>query len=163
MLTLERLREVLAYNPQSGLLVWKVANSRRVSVGDIAGSLDNNGYIVIRIDRRIYKAHRLAWFLVMGDWPKVTIDHINGVPADNRWSNLREATYSQNNASRGLTSRNKSGLKGVSWDKGAGRWRAQMSVNGKAMYLGLFDTPEMAQEAYRVAAGIAYGEFFWDK
>jgi hypothetical protein len=84
MITLERLREVLEYNPESGVWVWLVTSSRRRGAGKIAGSLDNNGYVVIRVDRAIYKAHRLAWLYMTGEWPRSTIDHINLEPADNR-------------------------------------------------------------------------------
>lgn len=162
MIALERLQELLDYNPESGLLVWKVKTGR-CSAGQIAGSLDNNGYVVVRVDRAIYKAHRLAWFLMMGAWPRGTIDHINGESADNRWANLREATYAQNNANRGLTARNKSGLKGVSWDKLAGRWRAQGSVGKQTRYIGLYDTKEEAGEAYRAWAMETYGEFAYEQ
>jgi HNH endonuclease/AP2 domain len=151
VITLERLREVLEYNPESGVWVWKVANSRRAPAGKIAGSLDNNGYVVIRIDRAIYKAHRLAWLYMIGSWPRSTIDHINLEPADNRWVNLREATHSQNNANTRRCGA--SGIKGVYPHRG--RWR----VNFRNKYVGIFDTQEQAREAYLSAARSAFGEF----
>lgn len=156
MLTAERLREVLSYDPDTGLLTWRQTLSRRAVAGKVAGSLDNNGYVVVRIDRRIYKAHRLAWFLTTGAWPKTTIDHVNGAPADNRWENLREATYSQNNANRGLTARNKSGFKGVSWHSQNNKWVAHI----RNKYIGSFDSPETAHEAYCEAARAEFGGFF---
>jgi hypothetical protein len=169
VITLERLREVLEYNPESGVWVWRACTGSggvggwKAKPGKIAGSLDNNGYVVICIDRAIYKAHRLAWLYMTGSWPRSTIDHINLEPADNRWVNLREATYSQNNANRKLVSLNKSGLKGVSWDKRAGRWRAQSSAGGRSVYLGLYDTKEEASAAYRAWAKETFGEFYYEQ
>lgn len=160
MLTLERLQEVLEYNPDSGVWVWKLATGKKNTPGKIAGWLDDYGYIGIRIDRRLYKAHRLAWLYMTGEWPRTTIDHINLEPADNRWVNLREATYSQNNANRKPTARNKSGRKGVSWDTKAKKWRAQLSIGKRARYIGLFDSVDEASLAYEAVAREAYGEFF---
>jgi HNH endonuclease len=151
MLTFDRLREVLEYNPESGVWVWIVRTGQKSKPGKIAGSLDNDGYVVIRIDRANYRAHRLAWLYMTGSWPRVTIDHINLEPADNRWVNLREATYSQNNANRRRCGA--SGIKGVYPHKG--RWR----VNFRNKYVGLFDTQEQAREAYLSAARSAFGEF----
>src|SRR5262245_1233634 len=138
MLTFERLREVLEYNPETGLWVWIARTGRKSKPGKIAGSVHEHGYIVIRIDRAIYKGHRLAWLYMTGAWPSVTIDHINGEPGDNRWVNLREASYSQNNSNRGPRADSKTGVKGVSIDNKTKRWRAQLSVGGKAVYIGLF-------------------------
>ena len=154
MLTLERLREVLSYDPDTGLLTWRQTLSRRAVAGKVAGSLDNNGYIVVRIDRRIYKSHRLAWLLMMGAWPRATIDHINGAPADNRWENLREATYSQNNANRPKAKKSREGLKGV-YPNGR-KWVAHF----RNKYIGTFDTPEEASAAYVSAAKAQFGDFF---
>jgi hypothetical protein len=158
---LERLREVLEYDPDSGVWIWVGRTGNKSKPGKIAGSLDNNGYVVIRIDRAIYKAHRLAWLYMTGEWPKVTVDHINNVPADNRWTNLREATYSQNNASRGLTVRNSSGFKGVYWQAKNKKWVATIAVgDNRIRYLGSFDRPEDAHAAYCAAAQLRFGEFF---
>jgi|SRR5215831_2049977 len=156
MITLERLQEVLEYNPDSGLWVWIKNTGWKSKPGKIAGSLDNNGYVVIRIDKAIYKAHRLAWLYMTGEWPRVTIDHINNEPADNRWANLREASYSQNNASRGLTSRNKSGFKGVSWHSQNKCWVAHF----RDKYIGSFGSPEDAHAAFCEVARDYFGEFF---
>jgi hypothetical protein len=163
MLTLERLREVLEYDPDSGVWTWIACTGSggvggwKSKPGKIAGSRDNNGYIVIRIDRAIYKAHRLAWLYMTGEWPRATIDHINMVPADNRWTNLREATYSQNNANRGARSDCKSGVKGVTRSANGRRWVAHAFNK----HIGTFDTIEQARAAYEVYVKQKYGEFAW--
>jgi HNH endonuclease len=157
MLGLERLREVLEYNPESGLWVWLGGAGRKAKPGKIAGSLDNNGYVVIRIDRAIYKAHRLAWFYMTGAWPKTTIDHINLEPADNRWVNLREASFSQNNANRGPRGDCRSGVKGVTRSANGKRWVAHAFNK----YIGTFDTIEQARDAYQEHAKQRHGEFAW--
>jgi len=97
MITQDKLKEILDYNQHTGLFTWKkIKKYSNRSVGDIAGSL-SLGYVVIGIDKKIYKAHRLAWLYVYGEFPKEQLDHINGNKEDNRICNLREANQSQNN------------------------------------------------------------------
>lgn len=163
MITLERLREVLEYDPESGVWVWIARTGKKSKPGKIAGSVESHGYVVIRIDKGLYKAHRLAWLYMTGEWPKATIDHKNLERADNRWVNLREATQSQNNTNRGLTGLNKSGFKGVSWEKLAGKWRAQGRAGRQAMYIGLYETKEEASAAYEAWAMEAHGEFYRER
>jgi hypothetical protein len=157
-LTLERLREVLEYDPESGVWVWKMSTAssrtggRKAKPGKIAGAL-SNGYVVIRIDNRLYEAHRLAWFYTTGTWPKAEIDHINMIRADNRWSNLREATHSQNGANRGANKNSKSGAKGVT--RNGKRWQAKVLNK----YLGTFDTVEEARTACQEYMKQQRGEF----
>ena len=122
MLTAEELRELLRYDPNTGIFRWKV-KQRRVSygVGDVAGSLDSSsGYHRIRIDGRDYRASRLAWLYVYGRWPTDEIDHKNTIRDDDRLANLREATRGQNNYNTKRFSTNTSGLKGVCWRRGTG-------------------------------------------
>jgi hypothetical protein len=159
-MTPERLREVLEYSPDSGLFVWRVRLAKNVGPGQIAGCLRPDGYIGIRIDGVRYMAHRLAWFYMTGTWPKEQIDHKNCIKDDNRWVNLREANRSQNGANHGrLLSRNKSGLKGVSWSKASKRWRAQ----GRYQHLGWFATKEEAAAAYAAWAKENYGDFAYEQ
>ena len=103
-LTAEWLRAVLDYDPKTGLFHWRIdRGGRKARIGALAGSFDATGYIQIMIDGKNYKAHRLAWLYVTGNWPIGDIDHLNGERANNRWSNLREATKSinQQNPQRG--------------------------------------------------------------
>ena len=94
-----------------------------------------------------------------GKWPDEFIDHINHNPTDNRWCNLREATYATNNKNRRLGKDNTSGYKGVSWHKGRNKWRAEIRVDGIGKHLGYYDTPEAASKAYCVASATFHGEF----
>ena len=157
LITHEHLNSVLSYDGESGLFTWKVAN-RNVSIGDAAGRKDKDGYRIIRINRRDYRAHRLAWFYVHGRWPEHQIDHKNGDPTDNRIANLREATNSQNGFNKPAMRNNKTGMKGVAPGRN-GKFRAQIAVAGKIHHLGHFDTAEAAAKAYAAAALRLHGEF----
>lgn len=160
-LSQERLREVLHYDPETGAFRWLVANSVRVRVGDAAGIKKlGHEYARITIDGKTYLAHRLAWFYVFGVWPKQFLDHADMNRHNNRISNLREATKAQNMQNKGMTSRNRSGVKGVSWSKQNKNWQAQCTVNGKHVHLGHFETIDEAALAYRTFAAVAHGEFY---
>ena len=89
MITQEELKELLDYNPETGLFTWNVYNN--IKNKTTAGTF-NDGYIQIKIKQKIYQAHRLAWLYVYGEWPKGQIDHINGIRDDNRIENLRDVT-----------------------------------------------------------------------
>ena len=123
------------------------------------GSTDKDGYLVIMIARKTYKAHRLAWLYVNGAWPAGQIDHINGVKSDNRICNLREATNAQNAVNTGVIKTNTSGLKGVSYSSSHRKFRAQIMRGGRNRTIGLFDSAQAAHEAYAKAATECFGEF----
>ena len=95
---------------------------------------------------------------MMGTWGRPMIDHRDGNPANNRWSNLRLATHSQNNANRRRPRHNTSGFKGVSFDRRVGKWKATICKEGHTMCLGWFDTPQAAHKAYVKAARMLFGE-----
>lgn len=160
-----RLREVLDYNSETGIFLWKQRRGNQINPGDEAGHLivGNKGkpYRGIVIDRVQYLAHRLAWVYVHGIEPEGLIDHINGDGFDNRICNLRVVTDAQNRQNARLNSNNKSGVKGVSFNSSAGKWQAQIRANGVFRYLGRFEKIEDAIDA-RIAAEIQFhGQYRW--
>jgi len=169
-ITADYVRARLSYNPETGVFLWKerprdhfrslhefVRWNNRYA-GKMAGSADTKGHIQITLDNQRYGAHRLAWVLITGQWPALEIDHANGQKADNRWSNLREATPSQNRANRPAPRTSKSGIKGVRFNAKNGKWEATICINKR---LGTFDTPDEAIAAYDRAAAEIHGEFAW--
>ena len=159
MLSCERPREVLNYDPETGAFTWKVSTARCVKIGDLAGVINDRGYQLIRIDHHLHRAHRLAWLYMTGEWPSAEVDHINGIKSDNRFSNLREASRSQNMRNTRTRSDSVSGFKGVTWTKEINRWRAQIRINGGLKHIGYFDAAEDAFAAYILAAEELHGEF----
>ena len=147
MITQDQLKELLDYDSTTGVFVWKKAVSNNVKIGSIAGSKNGKGCIDISIDNRKHKAHRLAWLYVYGVMPTKHIDHINGIPADNRIENLRDVTRTTNNENRRTPQKNnKTGFLGVSYNQGS--YVATLSVNGKNVCIGRFTTPEEAHSEY---------------
>ena len=145
-LTAERLREVLSYDPETGVFTWFAARGSG-KVGSVAGCLAKDGYRVIRIDRQRYLASRLVWLYTTGSWPKFEIDHKNGIRDDDRWVNLRDVTRSENQQNlRRALSNSTTGFLGVS--RHQGNFQAQIRLDGKSRYLGTFSTPEEAHAAY---------------
>ena len=162
-LTAEQLRAILEYDPETGIFVWrhradcpKEWNTRYA--GKPAGTVVGV-YRRILIRKRRYVASRLAWLWFYGKWPKDFVDHANENKQDDRISNLRAATKSQNTANMGPPSHNTSGLKGASWETRAGKWKAQICFQGKHRWLGYFETAEEAHEAYCHEAVRLHGEF----
>lgn len=150
MLTLSRLQELLSYDPASGTFTWLAHRNSGATVGDLAGSLNTDGYVVIGIDGKIYSGHRLAWFYQTGSWPKNEIDHVNHVRSDNRWSNLREETRQGNLMNKAKSKRNSSGHSGV-YKTTAGNWIARICIQRKQVNLGTFATIADAVSARQAA------------
>ncbi len=152
-LTAEVLRNLLSYDAETGIFTWRGKPNGRVAHGAQAGTLLPNGYVRVKLHRKLYLAHRLAWFYVHGVWPENEIDHINRTRSDNRIANLREATKSENLQNQISAQRHNttSKLLGASWHEGRQKWQAQIYINGKAKYLGLFKTKEEAHAAYLAA------------
>lgn len=153
-LTIERLEELLTYDPETGIFVFRVERGQK-PVGTVAGYFYPNGRCQIAIDGEDYFRARLAWFWMTGEHPRREVDHKDGDPGNDRWVNLRLATTSQNHANRRGYSA--SGFKGVYRDKKT--WAANITINGKVRHLGNFKTPELAHAAYIKAATEHYGEF----
>lgn len=157
--TVARLRELLEYNHETGDFVRMTRIPGVCRPGDIAGTIDTKGYVNIVIDGRRYKAHRLAWLYVHGEWPASQIDHVNMIKSDNRFENLRPATQSQNQGNTGVRKTNTSGFKGVFFKKSHSKWCALAHRNGSRWHIGYFRTPEEAHSAYVAASAELYGEF----
>lgn len=151
MLTQSRLKELLHYDPETGVFTWRVRASNNIRVGGVAGCRTVHGYWLIGIDSSQYFAHRLAWLYMHGEWPKHEIDHKNGVGDDNRIANLREATVSENHQYLAKSARNTSGFVGVSWHSRRRKWQAQICIKGIRFCLGFFDSADTAYSEYIVA------------
>ena len=156
-LTPHRVRELFEYNPETGEFIRRVARGgeRR---GARVKTLTDKGYLRIGIDGADYRAHRVAWLYVHGEWPADQLDHINGNRNDNRIANLRLATPSQNSANRRRLSRTLSGYKGVVPHQG--KWVAQIKKGKTSFHLGCFSTAAEAHDAYCKAARELVREFF---
>jgi hypothetical protein len=165
-LAVERARNLLSYDPNTGILTWMLRPGDNQSIrtwntrfaGKEAGMLREDGYRVIGIDGKNYYAHRVIWLIVQGEWID-EIDHRDLNPSNNRWNNLRKATQSQNMANQALPPHNTSGFKGVFWHKQRGYWVARIKVMGAYQHLGCFSTKEGAGAAYEKAAVAVFGEF----
>lgn len=157
--TPERVRDVLNYDPNTGILRWRVATGKKARPGKVVGCTDGHRRVLVGIDGYRTRAHILVWVWVHGEWPSMMIDHINGDPSDNRLCNLRLATPSQNQANRRRRCDNCSGLKGVHLHRQTGKWRAQIRVGGRSQHIGLFVSKEEAHAAYMGAATKLFGEF----
>ena len=138
------LHELLSYDPETGLLYWKVSRGR-VKAGSLAGNASHRrGYIAVRINGSRHYAHRIAWELYYGEPPTQTIDHINGDTSDNRICNLRDVNQRTNCAARFRDRQLPTGA----YPTANGRYQATAKINGKCRALGTFDTPELAHNAY---------------
>jgi len=155
MLTQERLKEVLKYHKRIGIFTWLIVKSRNVHVGDVAGR-DNNGYIEIGVDGKVYFAHRLAFLYMKGYMPENDIDHKDRVRHHNFWKNLRHVSRTCNNRNVGITKANTSGVVGICWATKTAKWQAAIREKGKLLYLGQYKNLLEAAKA-RHAAEIKYG------
>lgn len=167
-LTQKILQEILHYDPETGVFIWKSRPTehfasdhgyrryQRNFPNKSAGSVNKySGYMIMNISlqgkRAGYFAHRLAWFYIYGVWPDNQIDHINRDRSDNRISNLRSVDDLENRKNMGLSSRNKSGCTGVYWRANRNKWQVQITVNYKTKTVGHFDSKDEAIAARRRA------------
>ena len=162
MITASQLKEIFNYDPKTGVFT-RLIGVRGASIGSTVGTSDKDGYCQIsvgaRSNKKTYKAHRLVWLYMTGDWPTMDIDHINGAAGDNRWANLRLATQKLNNANAKRRKDNKSGFKGVHWHARVKMWRAQITIDGRNIDLGYFSSPKDGHGAYMIAAKREFGEY----
>jgi hypothetical protein len=149
-ITQEDLVKNFTYNPSTG-------EFNRLRGRAKTGSVNNEGYVHIKINNKIYKAHRLAFLYMTGDFPADEVDHINGNRSDNRWENLRKCTRHQNMGNSKTYQNNRSNLKGVR--KNRNGWEARIRINGTAIQIGTFKTREEAKAAYDAKAVELFKEF----
>lgn len=143
MLTQEELKSLLSYDPETGEFTWLVNKGSRAQANNKVGKpCKTHGYVFIRINKKLYRAHHLAWLYFYGVYPSLDIDHINQIKHDNRLCNLREVSRSVNNY-------NTNKRKG--YCKRNDKYRSYINVNGKQKHLGTFNTEEEAKEAYEQA------------
>lgn len=158
-ITADELRRIAHYDAESGVMAWAMPR-KSVPVGRVMGCLDGAGYLCVRINYRLYRVHRLIWIYVHGDIDeKAQIDHANMCRADNRLSNLRLATNTNNSQNKKAYSNNKLGLKGVSKHTQNNSYQAEIQVDGRKIKLGSFTTPEAARAAYVDASKEHFGQF----
>lgn len=170
------LRECLAYDAESGELTWlsrpqrhfktkrawSVTNAR--CVGKPAGHIDRlSGYHVVGLtccgQWKLYQAHRIAIALADGQWPAMSVDHINGDKSDNRRGNLRVCSHGQNMRNQGRKSSGSNPLKGAYFHTRSGRWQSSICIDYRQIHLGYFETAEAAHAAYREASAVHHGLF----
>jgi len=165
-LTQELLKELLHYDPETGVFAWRYRDikfcknkalqttwNKQFSY-KICGHVretNKNNYCWIAVLNKVYRAHRLAWLYVNGNWPVNHIDHINGDGLDNRILNLRDVTNSENRKNGRLHPKSKSGYSGIYWNKINKKWIAQIGVDGKVKYLGSFSDIGKAIECRKLA------------
>lgn len=153
------LRDLIDYDPNSGLLVWKARASKwwndKFEGKPAVANSTPEGYLTGWVRSRHYKAHRVAWAIFHGEWPKGLIDHIDGDPSNNRIANLRVVDDRANCQNQGLRSNNRSGEQGISWFARDGKWWVKITVAGRPIHVGYFDEMRDAiiarNAAYKVA------------
>jgi hypothetical protein len=153
-LTHERLRELLHYEPETGVLTWRVRRSN-CAVGARAGRKNKHGRQV-RIDGTLYRTSRIAFFCVSGVWPTSLIDHEDRDNGNDAWRNLREATNKQNGENRTAPTNNTSGHKGVFLPAGRRKWQAEITHWGRRIRLGSFATKDLAIECRELAEAMLF-------
>ena len=159
MLTQEKLKSVLEYDPLFGDWKWLQTLANRATKGSSAGYINNVGYRMITIQGKVYQSSRLAFLYQNGKMPDSWIDHIDGNRSNDRWDNLREATPSQNQFNRSIQKNNTSGAKGVSWDDRKKKWKSRIWTGRKCIHLGYFGDKEDAVAARVKAEVIYHGEY----
>ena len=163
-LNADYVRSILDYDANTGVFRWRrredVADSWNAKfAGKIAGNVNIGGYLRIGINNRHCYGHRLAWLVCNGEWPSTGIDHIDGNTLNNRISNLRLATYSENGQNRLAQRNSSSGYKGVYWHSRRKVWESKIQLGKKQSHLGYFHDIENAKRAYQEAEEMYFGEF----
>ena len=145
------MKSKLSYCQESGLFTWLDPPGQKLKPGDLAGSVNGDGYVFIQLGGKNYRAHRLAWFFVYGEWPIGQIDHIDRDRSNNRISNLRLVTNQDNNKNKAKYLNNSSGCTGVTWRKDRCKWQARIGIDFKQKSLGFYNDFDDAVAARKKA------------
>lgn len=159
MLTFQRAKELLSYDPQTGVLKWKQGRRNGTEPGANAGFASKNGYVRLRIDGVQHLAHRVAWLIHYSAWPAGQVDHKDTNRANNAISNLRVCTGAQNQQNQNLRKTNRSGVKGVSWVGPVSKWQVQVRAGGKIHHGGYHANIDDAEAAAIQLRTQLHGEF----
>lgn len=159
ILTQARLKELLDYDPETGVFTWRHFMGGFARAGSVAGSTDSHGHTQIKVDGKLHLAHRLAFLYATGATP-AEVDHVNRVKSDNRLANLRGVSRSENLHNTAPCKRNKSGVKGVFWIERLGKWQAYISTAGKRRVLGCYAQFDDAVAARRGAERALVGSVY---
>ena len=146
-LTQERLKEMLHYDPDTGVFSWLKKPAKKIVVGSRAGIARHaRGYRSVGLFGERHQEHRLAFLYMTGMWPDDGVDHINGIAGDNRMCNLRLCTHAENHQNRPATD-----TTGTAWSACSRRWAARIKVQGVTIHIGMFDSRQEAHQAYLAA------------
>jgi hypothetical protein len=163
-LVAEEARKIFHYDPIAGTLAWAETLSNAAPIGKVCSSKNGHGYVAVKVYGKSYAVHRIAWMIMMGSFPPVSIDHINRDRADNRWANLRLATTTQQCGNTVRTDGKVTGVRGV---RACGksfqariRMKNQQTGKSQMVHLGTFPTIELAKAAYDAIAKDYFGEFY---
>jgi len=157
--SVDLLNEWISYDPDSGEFTWKKSPNNLVNAGDKAGFYEKRGYRIINLNKKVVKAHRMAWAITYGYFPTLEIDHIDNNPSNNKISNLREVDRSKNQMNARVPKNNSSGHKGVHYCNPKSKWIASIGHNKKKICIGHFDSFEDALLARKKAEKEIHGEY----
>lgn len=161
-ITHDLVKQRFDYSPDTGEFRYRDNFSAKARKGKVAGNKPgSDAYLYIGIGYKRYAAHRLAWLYMTGAWPVGEIDHVNGDTSDNRFSNLRDVTPSQNQFNQRIPKNNTSGVKGLHWLKRKNKWRASVASTRQGFngYLGVYSSKEDAIKAIKLGRKLLHGEF----
>ncbi|NBW23602.1 MAG: Pathogenesis-related transcriptional factor and ERF protein [Caulobacteraceae bacterium] len=155
----EEVAKILDYNPKTGKFFRKINTGSFGRIGEVLGYTTKRGYRKTSVCNIQLYDHQLAWLLFYSKWPDRQIDHINGNRSDNRISNLREATVSQNALNRSYQSNSKTKYKCINWKPDRKKYRVKIGVNKKYYHIGYFVNLDEAIKARDIAIKKLHGEF----